>query len=126
MLKKWRSVLEGFMHIPGVDEHVEKLTALINYILDISWPVKKISTKKNYSPYVTEALKVKIKIKEKMYAWAKKTGSEAKMEAYKKYNNQLGKEIDRASKISDGGENKRDACIGSLSVLEVAYFGKPS
>ena len=34
-LKRWRSVLEGFLHIPGVDEHVEKLTALINYILDI-------------------------------------------------------------------------------------------
>ena len=44
-------------------------------------------------------LKVKIKIKEKMYAWAKKTGSDAEMEAYKKYNNQLGKEIDRAYEL---------------------------
>ena len=82
--------------VPGVDEHVEKLTALINFILDMRWPEKKISTKKNYSPYVTEALKVKLRVKEKMYAWAKKTGLDGDMEAFKKYSNKLGKEIDHA------------------------------
>ena len=71
-LQKWRKVLEGFMHIPGVDKHVEKLTALINYILDMKWPVKKISTKKNYSPYVTEALKKSGHISNLITSWGKK------------------------------------------------------
>ena len=43
-LKRWRKLLEEFMHIPGVDEHVEKLTALINFILDMRWPEKPIGS----------------------------------------------------------------------------------
>ena len=98
-LLKWKKLLEQFLHIPEVDEHVEKLTSLINYVLDMRWPVKKISTKKNYAPYMTETLKKEVREKEKLYQWAMKTKNPADMEYYKKEANKLGNRIDWAYKL---------------------------
>ena len=93
-LKRWRTTLDSFLHIPGVDEHVEKLTALLNFVLDMRWPVKKIKTTKNYSPYVTEQLKKEIKEKDKWYNWAKLTKNPADEEYARKLSNKLGNKID--------------------------------
>ena len=75
------------------------MTSLINYVLDMRWPVKKISTKKNYAPYMTETLKKEVREKEKLYQWAMKTKNPADMEYYKKEANKLGNRIDWAYKL---------------------------
>ena len=79
-----------------MDEKVERATALLNFVLDSKWPVKKISTKKNYSPWCSDQLKQEIKEKNQKFKWAKETGNAQAMEEYKKLNNKLGNKLDRA------------------------------
>ena len=63
LTKDWWRTLEEIQRKDDVDEQVERVTALLNYILDTRWPVKKISTKKNYSPWVSDQLNHEIKEK---------------------------------------------------------------
>ena len=96
LTRDWWATLEQIKQIQDIDEKTERLTALLTFLLDLRWPVKKISTKKNYSPWVPENLKAEIKQKNMMYEWAKKTGSDIEMERYQKFNQKLGNKLDRA------------------------------
>ena len=96
LTKDWWRTLEDIQRIEDVDEQVERVTALLNFVLDSRWPVKKISTKKNYSPWCSDQLKQEIKEKNQKFKWAKETGDSQAMEEFKKLNNKLGNKLDRA------------------------------
>ena len=77
----YRKVTDELLQIRDPNEIANRLTCVLNVLLDTRWPVKTFKIKHQYAPYITKQLRDMKKVKKRLWKMWKRTGD---LEIYKK------------------------------------------